>query len=175
MTFKTEDHPKLLFGDDLPKTIKEISETNKVGQSLTQRYQPTLKREMLTKTGKPFLFKSRGYQQREKPRQNVQPYPPYEQRKPKYRFNKNTVMKNTISTYFQIQVSELVHKIKLLNEKSKAGGIYNWKGLTSDKWILKTVGGAHIKIEDLDSVTLSSLSGGNTAKPHRKNFVLNRN
>ena len=61
LTFKTEDHPKLLFVDDLPKTIKDISETNKVGQSLTQRYQPTLKREMFTKTGKPFLFKSRGY------------------------------------------------------------------------------------------------------------------
>ena len=41
LTFKTENHPKLLFGDDLPK-IKYISETNKFGQSLTQRYQPTL-------------------------------------------------------------------------------------------------------------------------------------
>ena len=40
---------------------------------------------------------------------------------------------------FQIQVSELAHKIKFLNEKSKAGDISkhnNWKGLTSDKWIL---------------------------------------
>ena len=44
LTFKTEDHPKLLFGNDLPKTIQDISETNKVGQSLTQRYQPALKR-----------------------------------------------------------------------------------------------------------------------------------
>ena len=44
---------------------------------------------------------------------------------------------------FQIQLSELVHKIKFLNEKSKAGGISehinNWEGLTSDKWILKTM------------------------------------
>ena len=39
LIFKTEDHPKLLFGHDLPKTIK-------VGQSLTQIYQPTLKREI---------------------------------------------------------------------------------------------------------------------------------
>ena len=62
LTFKTEDHPKQLFGDDLCKTINKISETNKVDQSLTQRYQPTLKREMFTKTGKPFLFKNRGYQ-----------------------------------------------------------------------------------------------------------------
>ena len=79
---------------------------------------------------------------------------------------------------FQIQVSELVQK-KNLNGKSKAGGssehINNWKGLISDKWILKTIRGAHIEIEDFDSVTLSRLSGGNTAKPHRKNFVSNRN
>ena len=95
LTFKTEGHPKLLFGDDLPKIIKDISETNKVGQSLTQRYQPVLKRETLTnKTGKPFLFKSRGYQQSGRLRQNVQPYPSYQQRQPKYRFSKNTVMLN---------------------------------------------------------------------------------
>ena len=80
LTFKTEDHPKILFGDDLPKTIKYISETNKVGQSLTQRYQPALKREMLSKTVKSFLFKSRSYQQRGRPLQNVQSYPSYQQR-----------------------------------------------------------------------------------------------
>ena len=78
LTFKTEDHPKLLFGDDLPKTIKDISQTNKVGQSLTQRHQPALKREIFMKTGKPFLSKGRGYQQRGTPRQNVQPYPSYQ-------------------------------------------------------------------------------------------------
>ena len=87
LIFKTEDHPKLLFGDDLPKTIK-------VGQSLTEIYQPTLKREIFTQTGKPFLFKSRGYHQRGRSPQNVQPYPSYQQRQPKYRFNKNTVMPN---------------------------------------------------------------------------------
>ena len=42
-----------------------------------------------------------------------------------------------------------------------AGGISehinNWKGLTSDKGILKTIR-AHIEIEDLDSVTISGLS-----------------
>ena len=70
---------------------------------------------------------------------------------------------------FQIQVSELV---KFLNEKSKAGGISEhinkWKGLTSDKWILKTVRGAHIEIEDLDSVTLNSLSGETLLSPIEK-------
>ena len=73
---------------------------------------------------------------------------------------------------FQIQVSELVHKIKFLNEKSKTGDIsehiHNWKGLTSDKWILKTVRGAHIEIEDLDSVKLRDLSGKTLLNPIEK-------
>ena len=86
LTFKTEDHRELLFGGDLPKTIKDINETNTFDQSLTQR--------MFTKTRKPILFKSRGYHQRGRPQQNVQPYPSYQQRQPKYRFNKNTVMPN---------------------------------------------------------------------------------
>ena len=62
LTFKTDDHPKILFGDDLPKTIKDINEINKVGQSLTHRYQPALERKTFTKTGNPFLFNSRGHQ-----------------------------------------------------------------------------------------------------------------
>ena len=77
LTLKTEDHPKRLFADDLPKTIKDISETNKVSQFLTQKNQPALKREMFTKIGKPFLFKSGGYHQRGRPQQNVQPHPSY--------------------------------------------------------------------------------------------------
>ena len=36
------DHPKLLFGDNLPKQIKEISETNKVGYALSKKpYSPS--------------------------------------------------------------------------------------------------------------------------------------
>ena len=73
---------------------------------------------------------------------------------------------------FQIQVSELVHKIKFLNEKSKTGGISehinNWKGLTSDKCILKTIRRAHIDIEDLDSVRFSGLSGETLLSPIEK-------
>ena len=37
---KGED-PKLLFGDDLPKILKDMAETNKVGQSLSQRPLPS--------------------------------------------------------------------------------------------------------------------------------------
>ena len=110
---KTDDHPKLLFGDDLSNTIKGLTKTNKAGQSLNQRYQPTPKREKFNKTGEPFLYKGRGCQQRGRRRQNVQPYPPYQQKQSKYRFSKNTVVLN--------QVSELLHEVKFLNKKSKAG------------------------------------------------------
>ena len=37
LTFVQGDHPKLLFGDDLPKAIKDISETKKVGQALKKQ------------------------------------------------------------------------------------------------------------------------------------------
>ena len=56
LTFKIEDHPKLLFGDDLAKAVNDITETNKVDQSLTWRCQPTLKQEMFNKTGNPLFL-----------------------------------------------------------------------------------------------------------------------
>ena len=31
-----DEHPEILFGDDLLKILKDMPETNKVGQSLTQ-------------------------------------------------------------------------------------------------------------------------------------------
>ena len=69
-----------------------------------------------------------------------------------------------------------MYKIKFLNEKPKAGDISehinNWKGLASDKWILKTITGAHIEIEDLDSVTLSDLSGETLLSPIEKTLFL---
>ena len=37
LSFDQGDHPKLLFGDNLPKKIKEISETNKVGYALSKK------------------------------------------------------------------------------------------------------------------------------------------
>ena len=64
-------------------------------------------------------------------------------------------------------------------KKSKEGGISehinNWKGLALDKWILKTVRGAHIEIENLDSDTLSGFSREALLSPTEKNFVSNRN
>ena len=94
LTFKTEDHPKLLFGDDLPKTIKDISETNKVGQSLTQKHQPALKRETFTKTGKPFFIQKPGLPAKRKAAAECSTISILPTRQPKYRFNKNVVMPN---------------------------------------------------------------------------------
>ena len=37
LSFPQGEHPKLLFGEDLPRSIKEIAETNKVGQCLSKK------------------------------------------------------------------------------------------------------------------------------------------
>ena len=68
LTFKQGEHPKYLFGDDLPKAMKDIAETNKVGYTLNPRVTTPNRQNH-------FLWKSRGhpyhhqYNQRGKPRQ----------------------------------------------------------------------------------------------------------
>ena len=37
LSFNQGNHPKLLFGDNLPKKIKDISETNKVGLAISKK------------------------------------------------------------------------------------------------------------------------------------------
>ena len=37
LSFDQGDHPKLLFGNNLPKQIKDISETNKVGLAISKK------------------------------------------------------------------------------------------------------------------------------------------
>ena len=37
LSLRQGEHPKLLFGDDLTRSIKEIKETNKVGQCLSKK------------------------------------------------------------------------------------------------------------------------------------------
>ena len=38
LSFSEGEHPKLLFGDDLPRSIKQITETNKVGQFFSKKH-----------------------------------------------------------------------------------------------------------------------------------------
>ena len=65
MTFKTEDYAKLFWEDDLLKTIKDMSETNKAGQSLTQKYQPMLKRELFYQNREAFFIQKPGFSKEE--------------------------------------------------------------------------------------------------------------
>ena len=37
LSFPQGEHPKLLFGEDLPRSIKEITGTNEVGQCLSKK------------------------------------------------------------------------------------------------------------------------------------------
>ena len=83
------EHPKLLFGYDLPKLLKDMAETNKVGQSLTQR--PILPSSIM-RSQNYFLYKSRGCLQRG---HHQQQYPYQLQRSEIFgspRFNKSMTM-----------------------------------------------------------------------------------
>ena len=83
LTFVQGDHPKLLFGDDLPKAIKDISETNKVGQALkkqnfvpmnhtpSNQFQP----QNFSPKGKSFLYRGRGKKGRIRQPQSYRNYP----------------------------------------------------------------------------------------------------
>ena len=82
-TFVQGDHPKLLFGDDQPKSIKDISETNQVSQALkkqncipmnhtpSDQFQP----QNFSPRGKPFLHRGRGKKGRIRQSQSYRNYP----------------------------------------------------------------------------------------------------
>ena len=38
LSFPQGEHPKLLFGDNLPRSIKDITEANKVSQCLSKKF-----------------------------------------------------------------------------------------------------------------------------------------
>ena len=61
VSVEKEEHPKLLFDDHLPKILKAMAKTNKVGQSLTQRPRSSSSTRRCQNS---FLYKSRGYPQR---------------------------------------------------------------------------------------------------------------
>ena len=134
--------------------------SNKVGQSFNQRYQPILKREMYNKIGL-FYTKAGAISKEERPDRMFN-HIRIATKAVKVSVQQEHCYAKTSAPDFQIQVSEFLNKIKLLNEKFKVCGIFehinNWKGITSDKWISKTVRGAHIEIEDLELVPLSGLS-----------------
>ena len=148
----------------------------KTGQSSTQRYQPTLKREMFRKTGKQaFFIQKLGLSVNRKAAGDCSTISGLPTKAAKVSVQQEHCYAKPSAPDFQIQVSELVHKIKTFNEKSKAGGISehinDWKRLTSDKWILKTVRGAHIEFEDLDSVMLSGLLVETLSNPIEKTLI----
>ena len=76
LSFPQGEHPKLLFGADLPRSIKEITETNKVGECLSNKnFQSSFSGSNISLNSntagcnhnsgnKPFLYEGRG--QREK-------------------------------------------------------------------------------------------------------------
>ena len=103
-----------MFGDDLPKTIKDISATNKcpIFESKIPAY---------TKTGN--VYQNRGLSAKRKTPAECSTISVLPTNSAKVSVQKEHCYAKPLPPDFQIQVSELVHKIKFLNEKSKAGGI----------------------------------------------------
>ena len=162
-----------------PKTIKDLSETNKQSWPIFDSKIPAYtKRGNVSQNKEAFFIQKPGLSAKRKTPAECSALSVLPTKETKVSVQQEHCYAKPLASDFQIQVNELVHKIKFLNEKSNAGciseHINNWRGLISDKWILKTVRGAYIEIEDLDSVTLSGLSG-ETVIPHRKNFVSSRN
>ena len=125
-----------MFGDDLPKTFKDIRE-DKQSQLIFDSKIPAY-----TKTGN--VYQNREVFFIQKPGVINKEEDPDRMFNHIRLTNKGTQNIGSTRTHakplapdFQIQVSELVHKIKFLNEKFIAGSISehinNWKGLTSDK------------------------------------------
>ena len=135
MTFETEDHLKLLFGDDLPKTIKDTSETSRaIFDSKITAYTKT---RNVYQNREAFFIQKPGLSAKRKAPAECSTTSTLTAKAAKVSVQQEHCYAKPLAPDFQIQVSELVHKIKLLSEKSKAGGISehtnNWKRLTSDK------------------------------------------
>ena len=77
--FVQGDHPKLLFGDDKPKSIKDISETNQVRQAhcIPMNHTPSdqFQPQNFCPRGKPFLHRGRGKKGRIRQSQSYRNYP----------------------------------------------------------------------------------------------------
>ena len=73
---------------------------------------------MVHKTGKPFIYRSQGYQQTGKPQQNVS-QSRYTNKDSHISVQQEHCNTKPLASNFVIQVSELVHKIQFLNKNTR--------------------------------------------------------
>ena len=176
LSFLQGEHPKLLFGDDLSRSIKEITETNKVGQCLSKKnFQSSPSGGNISLNSntagrnsgnKSFLYGWPGSKRK------IQAKLPAEQseKQPSISLQKQSRLSSLDHCYakdsgeevdFRKQVNIVIKNSKTKKDSFTAGFISkcveSCRETTSDKWILQTVSnGASIELEDLASIPLST-------------------
>ena len=172
LSFNQGNHPKFLFGDTLPQQIKDISETNKVGFAIL--------RESFTPSGTVSIPPHKFPQNKIQPSffvrgldginrmtsvhaETVAPIPSKLQKTaepvPIRQQDLQLKSKAEIPAHCDTQVRKIEEYIKMSNKKLKAGNIASclskWKEITSNKWVLSTVSGANIELEDITQIPLA--------------------
>ena len=172
LSFDQGDYPELLFGDNLPKQIKDISETNKVGfviskksftPSSTISIPPHKSRKNKMQTSL-FVRGPEGIKRKTSVyAESVAPISSNLQRiaEPMIPIRQELQLKTKadMPAHCHTQVRKFEESIKISNRKFKAGSIASclskWKEITSDKWVLSTVSGANIEFEDITQIPLA--------------------
>ena len=176
LSFLQGEHPKLLFGDDLLRSIKEITETNNVAQCLSKKnFQSSASGSNIplnsNTAGRNSGNKSFLYGGPESKRK-IQAKLPVEQseKQPSIPLQKQSRLSSLDHCYakdlgeegdFRKQVNIIIENFEAKKDYFTAGFISkcveSWRETTSDKWILRTVSkGASIELEDLASIPLST-------------------
>ena len=149
ISVEKSEHPKHLFGDDLPKILKDMAETNKVGTPPIKQHHQISKLFFIKKPGVP--------SKRSSPPATSLPvakkskiWQPSTQKEHDY------AAKTISLKEFDKEASSIISKCTSLNESNKAGAISEcleeWKKITSDKWVLETVKGIKIDVHNVKNV-----------------------
>ena len=138
-----------LFGDELPKYIKEIGEVNKISRKVSSR--PNSVKRMIGSYKRGPDTSNKTYQQRSGRGTTFFRLP----RSWKL-FSRQTTPSRTINFSDQHQVTErqsvsevYTCSLPLKQAGSLSSNLPQWRELTSDPWILQTVSGYHLEFESL--------------------------
>ena len=143
------EHPKHLFGDDLPKILKDMAETNKVGTPPIKQHHQISKLFFIKKPGVPSKRSS-------PPATSLPVAKKSKIWQPSIQKEHDYAAKTISLKEFDKEASSIISKCTSLNESNKAGAISEcleeWKKITSDKWVLETVKGIKIDVHNVKNV-----------------------
>ena len=173
LSFPQGEHPKLLFGDDLSRLIKEITETNKVGQCLSKKNllsSPNGSNISLNSNSAGSNSDNKSFFMGAGVKRKIQAELPAEQseKQSSIPFQKQPWLLSLDHCYakdpceevdFRKQANIITENLKTKNDSFTADSINRcmkrWKEITSDKWIFQTFSKrASIELEGLASIPL---------------------